>query len=259
MDLRVKRLLALLLFLLITASMLLAGCGTPQEATPELPPVPTPILVTPTSTVTITSSPTIMPTTTPKLEPKLPIPDFIIEKSNQYVISKVGSEYFSRYITFNPPKSRYFEAMKGSNISAYLRNSHFYMVYTFRIPDKPFVDELISFAVDVNGNVVNEPGGIPDRLKDPQEGEFPIDEREAIKIAMSEGLQAGIADWKTSFHWYAGDFKTYVWTVQNTLYESRFSANGRTVVIDANSGTVLGVFSWGRNFRSRKQVGSFRF
>ncbi|MBI2832588.1 MAG: hypothetical protein HYX79_10075 [Chloroflexi bacterium] len=73
MDLRVKRLLALLLFLLITASMLLAGCGTPQEATPTSVPTPT-ATISPSPTSAPTPSPTPPTTTTPLPSPLIPQP-----------------------------------------------------------------------------------------------------------------------------------------------------------------------------------------
>jgi hypothetical protein len=103
------------------------------------------------------------------------------------------------------------------------------MVYSFIMPDKSFVNELISFAIDINGNVIShgEPGGIPNITKDPQEGEFPIDEQMAINIARQTGLEEGLKKWGTSFYWYYGELKTCVWTVSNTLFEDTYTPSGK--------------------------------
>jgi len=125
------------------------------------------------------------------------------------------------------------------------------MIYTLKIPEKPYVDGLIEFAIDDNGNLITERGtsGIPNCVKEPLECDFPIDEAKAIAIAQDAGLEKGIKDWKTSFHWYAGDLKTYIWTVSNTLSESKqgigsYQASGKTVIIDANSGKVIEISGW---------------
>jgi hypothetical protein len=53
-----------------------------------------------------------------------------------------------------------------------------------------------------------------------------------------------VKEWRTHFHWYGGELKTYVWTVENmlTVDESTGQSSGRTMLIDANSGLVLQVF-----------------
>jgi hypothetical protein len=73
------------------------------------------------------------------------------------------------------------------------------MVYSFKMPEKPYVDELIEFAVDTDGNVILERDvmGIPN----PKECDF-IDEAKAIDIAKSAGLEQGIKKWETSFHYF---------------------------------------------------------
>ncbi len=156
-----------------------------------------------------------------------PIPEFIIQKGNQFVISKVGNEYFNKYIKYNPSKSRY-------------ENNSYWMVYSFVIPDKSFVNESFWFYLDIDGNFFGLQPGIPDLIKNPQEGDFLIDEQTAIDIAKKAGLEEGIKKWKTSFHWYHGNLQTFVWTVQNTLRES----SGKIIVIDANDGKILMQNDW---------------
>jgi hypothetical protein len=175
-----------------------------------------------------------------------PIPAPVIDKSNQFIIAQVGQEYFTAYISFDSTKSRYYDAEQGEHISAFMRNPYYLMVYSLKIPEKPFVNGMIQFTVDINGDVIaeREPDGIPQRLKDPQEGEFPIDEQMAIDIAKDAGLEAGIKDWKTSWYWYAGELKTYVWAVSTTLGESSGGAGGKVVIIDANTGILLMTSGW---------------
>jgi hypothetical protein len=178
------------------------------------------------------------------------IPSSIVEKSNQFIISKVGQDLFDKYIkidynrsTYCPPDEYIIEHPEAG--AAFLQRPYYLMVYSFKMPEKTFVDGLIEFAVDTDGNVIpeREVMGIPD----PTKCNFPIDEAEAIRIAKNAGLEEGIADWKTSFHWYAEDLKTYVWTVQNTLSTPSgqgYSAGGKGVTIDANSGEVIQNYQW---------------
>jgi hypothetical protein len=126
------------------------------------------------------------------------------------------------------------------------------MGYTFKMPEKPFVNELILFYVDTNGEVILEGivSGIPNLTNYLKEAIFQIDKPQAKQIAKDAGLEDGIAGWNISFHWFAGDFKTYVWTVQNLSQEQNagtqsYSAYGREIVIDVNSGEILLVSEWG--------------
>jgi hypothetical protein len=172
------------------------------------------------------------------------IPSSIVEKSNQFIISKVGQDFFDKYIKMDynqskyyPPDEYYLQHPEGH--AKYLENPYYFMVYSFKMPEKPFVDEFIEFAVDTEGNVIleSEPYGIPD----PAKCDF-IDEATAIQIAKNVGLEEGIAAWETSFHWYAYDLQNYVWAVQNTLpipSGQDYIAYGKGIVIDANSGEVL--------------------
>lgn len=109
---------------------------------------------------------------------------------------------------------------------------------------------LVSLIAIIAISGCTQKAGILDCIDNPEKCDFPIDEATAIQIAKNAGLEDGITDWKTSLHWYGGDLKTYVWTVQNTLSETPhskdqgYSASGKTVVIDANSGEVKEVSQW---------------
>jgi len=123
------------------------------------------------------------------------------------------------------------------------------MVYSFSVSDLPGTDLPVEFFVDVAGNLISEVGidGLPDCVHDRTECVFAvIDQASAISIAEEAGLEPGLEEWTTHFHWYGGEFNTYVWTVENTLTidKSTGESSGRTVLIDANSGTVLHIGGW---------------
>jgi hypothetical protein len=176
------------------------------------------------------------------------IPSSVVARANLFVISQVGEDRFQKYISLDTLGTRYIEPQAAgvpTPGSAYLQRPYYLMAYSLQIPDKPFVEGKIVFAVDIEGNFIRErePEGIPNPLK-PGEWDFPIDEQAATGIARNAGLEAGIRDWKTSFHWFAADFKTYVWTVESTTWASASGAGGRTVMIDANDGTVMRLLNW---------------
>jgi hypothetical protein len=183
------------------------------------------------------------------------IPISIVEKSNQFIISKFGQDFFDNYIQYSKSESYYIVPDKylldHPEIVAheFLLKPYYHMEYTFKMPEKPFVDELIQFSVDTNGTVIagSEVSGIPDLINNPSAANFTMDEAQARVIAKNAGLEDGIADWTTSFHWFAGNLNTYVWSIQNTLQEDSkfaYSANGREIIIDANSGKVLNIVEW---------------
>lgn len=81
-------------------------------------------------------------------------------------------------------------------------------------------------------------------MLDPRECVF-IDEAMANSIARQAGLEPGLNEWRTHFHWYGGELNTYVWTVESTLEADGLGyRSGWIVVIDANSGAVLQSGRW---------------
>lgn len=182
------------------------------------------------------------------------MPDCILEKSNEIVISRLGKAFFREHAVFEPALSSYNEAdpycvQDPSNCAEFLGKPHYRMVYSFSVPDLPGTDLPVAFVVDAAGNLVSgaEIDGLPDCVHDPKECAFTVvDEASAISIAKKAGLEPGLNEWRTHFHWYGGEFHTYVWTVDNTLTadESTGQSSGRSVLIDANSGAVLQIFDW---------------
>lgn len=182
------------------------------------------------------------------------IPDAIVEQANQYIVSRVGSDFFESYVSMNEESSQYYPADDycvefPGECSAFLQEPHYLMVYSLKIPEKPFVDGLIEINLDENGELISEvePSGVPNCIEEPTECEFPIDEARALEIAKEAGLEEGIKEWGVgSVHWYGGDLDTYVWGISNTLREDDDgSAGGQAVIIDANTGEVMDeIMSW---------------
>ena len=69
-----------------------------------------------------------------------------------------------------------------------------------------------------------------------------IDKSEAVKIAKGSGLEDGLNEWKLSLHYYGGNIRDYVWGIENTLGKD----NGRSVIIEARTGKVEGIYEWMR-------------
>ena len=113
----------------------------------------------------------------------------------------------------------------------------------------PTIDSIrsIGFLLDLNGDLIEEADfdGLLDCVNEPAECVVEVTEEQARHIAQSAGLEPGIRPWKTSFHWHAG-VKTYVWTVQNTLYVGQDRWSGRTALMDANSGELYLIGEWRR-------------
>jgi hypothetical protein len=154
---------------------------------------------------------------------------------NELIVSKIGDNYFNNYIKlltidYQPP-------------SGIIETPYYLLTYTFKIPEKQFVNESIEIGIDIDGNVVRE-WGIP---SNPDECEFPVDEAKAIEIARDAGLEEGIKEWESDFYWHDG-FKTYVWSVRNTLSATSvgepYEESGRVVIIGANSGEVKESLNW---------------
>lgn len=167
---------------------------------------------------------------------KTDIPPEIIEKGNQFIISKTGEDFFSKYI------------QPDLSISKDLSPGYF-LAYNFNIPEKPYVNGTIRFSVDSTGKILTdrEIAGIPNCSQSPDDCEFIVDERRASEIAELNGLDGGIKAWKKKFLWSA-KYNKYVWHIISTLKESEGGygkrANGLEMIIDTNSGEVLATNEW---------------
>lgn len=164
------------------------------------------------------------------------IPLDVLKKTDQFIVSKTGNDFFKKYITADFLKSKHI-------VPNYL------MVYRFYMPEKPFVDELIRFTVDSSGNILSqyEIVGIPDCNLNPIDCDFVVDEKIAKQIAAEYGLPKGIKDWKVDFVWET-KYNKYVWHLFSTLKESQgdfgYRADGEQIVIDPNNASVIYQNSW---------------
>ncbi|HMN24402.1 MAG TPA: hypothetical protein PKE38_07875 [Ignavibacteriaceae bacterium] len=164
------------------------------------------------------------------------IPLSILKKSDQFIVSKTGDEFFKKYITIDFNQSKHIE-------------SNYLMVYKFYMPEKPFVDELIRFTADSTGKVLNqyEVVGIPDCNANQYDCDFVVDENTARQIATEYGLPKGIKDWKVDFVWEA-KYNKYVWNLFSTLKENKsadnYRAEGEQIVIDPNNASVIYQNRW---------------
>ena len=164
------------------------------------------------------------------------VPLNVLNKANDFIISKTGKEFFDKYIT--------------PDFTVITYNDPYYkMAYKFFMPEKPFVNTVINFIIDKNGNVDrnDEIAGIPDYKNNPASCRFNINEEHAIKIAKENGLQTGVAKWKTGLLW-DKTFDQYVWHVLSTYSESgedkNYKGSGKELIIDPNTGEVISANLW---------------
>ncbi|MFZ1518938.1 MAG: hypothetical protein WAU11_09200 [Ignavibacteriaceae bacterium] len=164
------------------------------------------------------------------------IPVNVLRKSDQFIFSKTGSDFFKKYITIDFSQSKHIEP-------------NYLMVYRFYMPEKPFVDELIRFTVDSTGKVLTqyEVVGIPDCNANEMDCGFVVDEKIAKQIAVQNGLAKGITDWKIDFIWNSS-YNKYVWEIISTTKESKTDqynrAEGEKIIIDSNNASVLSKDTW---------------
>ena len=164
------------------------------------------------------------------------IPLSVLNKADQFIISKTGDDFFKKYITADFSQSKHIAP-------------NYLMVYKFYMPEKPFVDELIRFTVDSTGKVLTqyEVVGIPDCNNNPMDCDFVVDEKIAKQIATENSLPKGIKDWKVDFIWEA-KYNKYVWkiisTKKETVLQDHDRAEGEFIIIDPSNASILEKESW---------------
>ena len=164
------------------------------------------------------------------------IPLNVLNKSDKFIISRTGDEFFKKYITVDFSQSKYI-------VPNYL------MVYRFYMPEKSFVDEIIRFNVDSTGKVLAqyEVIGIPNCNVNPMDCDFVVDEKVARQIATENGFPKGINDWKVNFIWDA-KYSKYIWQILSTMKERQgefgYRAEGEQIIIDPTNASVINRDSW---------------
>lgn len=188
----------------------------------------------------------LLSTSAPRAGSDHSIPGWLIAGVEKELTRRVGKQFFEQNCEFLPDRSTYEPGSPDCrNCADFLRLPHYYLLWQLQISGKPFVNETVQVVVDQKGNLIGAPYGLPNCKKRPSACVFSVDEEEAIRIAHEARLEVGIRAWETSFHWYAGELRTYVWTVTTTLSKGPDGgARGRTVVIDASNGRVHHVSEW---------------
>ncbi len=164
------------------------------------------------------------------------VPNDILNKANDFIMSKTGKEFFSKYITPDFARTHH-------------TPPYYEMEYRFYMPEKDYVVGKIKFTVDSLGNVVENRDiiGIPNYKKKPFECDFTVNKDSAIQIAKGNGLKEGIKDWDVGFIWNP-QRQIYVWHVLSTLHEMKgdigYRGSGQEAIISPVTGEVLEMHDW---------------
>ena len=167
---------------------------------------------------------------------KTEVPPKVLQQSENFIISKTGKEFYKSYIKLDP-----YNTMK--------KDENYFMVFSFSMDDKDYINETISFFVNPKGQVLKEKGvtGIPNCLSIPSQCEFNLTEKEAIKIAEEKNLVEGIRDWRVDFRWNS-EMERYVWHILSITEEigkdDFYKAKGEEMIIDPGNGSVLKTGKW---------------
>ena len=187
------------------------------------------------------------------------VPSHLYDVTDEYIISKVGQEFFEKNYALLKERSEYYHPklkclinpLNCTDLGLYPRYG---IHYSMDIEESPFAHAIIGIDIDENGVLLREKYiGIPDCINNPLECIFPIDADSAKTIAALEGLEEGLLEWETTFRWYTYfhdelNIATFAWLIRNTLSESGqgegSQRSGRVFVIDANSGELLIELAW---------------
>ncbi|MCH7963969.1 MAG: hypothetical protein IH950_01860 [Bacteroidetes bacterium] len=164
------------------------------------------------------------------------VPIDVLNKANEFIISKTGEEFFSSYITPDFVRTKY-------------APPYYEIAYRLYLPEKPYVNTVIIFTVDSIGNVVKKRDviGIPNCKEKPTDCNWQIDTEGAISIAKRYGLEKGIKDWQVGFIWNP-ERQIYVWYIVSTIHEFEgdfgYRGRGKEMLIDPVHGDVLALNDW---------------
>ncbi|MBA4252038.1 MAG: hypothetical protein C0425_10960 [Chlorobiaceae bacterium] len=167
---------------------------------------------------------------------EIKLPATVKVSADEFIISYTGKNFFDSYIKFDPIRSQSL-------------GNEFLLVYEFKMKEKSFVDELITFSIDSTGNIISTKDivGIPSVLENPNSVNFEIDEAAAREIAKENKLEPGIKEWKVGFMWNA-KWQRYVWHILNTLSEGEgshgYRGSGKEMIIAPSNGEVLEYNEW---------------
>lgn len=164
------------------------------------------------------------------------VPLSVLTRANDFIITRTGKDFFDKYITADFALIKY-------------DAPNYKMAYRFFMPEKPYVNGLITFTVDSLGDVLDGSAvtGIPEYKANPESCNFLIDEKGAIQSAQKSGLEEGVAKWKVGLVW-DGTLDRYTWHVLSTFSQSGekkdYKGNGKELLIDPGNGKILAVNYW---------------
>ncbi len=166
-------------------------------------------------------------------------PDSVIAKSKSYLMRHFGESYFNTYFGLRSAEIIPDDARREES------QEHFCVVFYYEISIEEYTTfELVSTYHDSLGQVVRDEG-VVNRSADLTLGmPFAIDDRQAVSIAITQGLPAGIGYWIVSFHYHSGDLKRYVWDIMSWESITMGESTGQSFIIDPATGLVLRKSSW---------------
>ena len=198
----------------------------------------------------------------------------LLDSAWAHLTRHVGPSFTARYLSFDSTDAtsvQYFAEVRPASSPSVVKGQRtrhlvqpigsglpvWRFSFRLRIPEKPWIDESVSVAVDLQGHLTPKRdatgrylptggiAGIGDCAHDSSLCVFPIDEQEAIRIAKQDGLEEGLGPWKTSFHWYYSRDGRFVWVITNTLSDrGPCERSGKSFIIDANTGAVFQRSNW---------------
>ena len=181
------------------------------------------------------------------------IPHFVIAKADSIIISKTGNTFFLKYICYDSTRlTNNYEDIDMDHPQKYLMifdnpKVPYSVLYKFIIPGKSWIDEPIRINFDSLGNIINPiPEEMLEYLSNPSNCIFGIDSAKAVVIARQDSLEEGLDPWRVTFGWGRAKIKKFTWVVTNCLKGGidKCPANGKKIIIDANSGNILSEVKW---------------
>ncbi len=164
------------------------------------------------------------------------VPVDVLNNANKFIISKTGEGFFNSYITPDFTRTKH-------------TPPYYEMAYRLYVPEKPYVNTVITFSVDSIGNVVKKRDiiGVPNCKEKPTDCNWQVDREGAVSIAERYGLEKGIKDWQVGFIWNP-ERQIYVWHILSTTREFSgdfgYRGSGKEMLIDPVFGDVIALNDW---------------
>ncbi len=158
--------------------------------------------------------------------------------ASDYIISKVGSEYFYKNFEYN----------RTVPYPEYTPNSATMVArFIHKITIGDYIENVkVSVWLEYkDGGWVVKSSGVSEELPDCVADSskcmpFEITQERAIEIAKENGALDGAEKYTAGIHYFYGNVQSYVWDV--TTFKS--ALNGKTAIIDLNNGKLISIVDW---------------